>query len=269
MANQASLPQTSQPSMQMNVPMSMPSTIAMQPLGIQPYNPLTSPIGLSPRMPYSSGQPSAFTSIASFTQQSVVPQPAMSNHGNSLMGIHSFPVSPYDTLSPPPPQPSQSPAPSMLSGIASKSQLPPTPTANGMMGMGNQPLSPNAPGNHIRRPSIQTNHSPYGAIGKPRGTSSSIIGDEEYSRASPPSPDGRPLGSSALVDENDTIVQLPKRRGTANNVPTPVEPIGSRWGGRGGAVPGGWPGAPWSPPGPAAVARPSLNRIGSPFMPSS
>lgn len=81
---------------------------------------------------------------------------------------------------------------------------------------------------HNRRPSVQipnnAHPSAFGIISKPtgasvRGATTSILGDNDervilppIRRRQSPSPD-RVLGSSALVDENDDIVAMPKKRG--------------------------------------------------------
>lgn len=265
----------------------LPPNMGISPLGMaQPFNSMVSPIAMSPRIGY--GPPSAtgvghgpFSPLAPFAQGQG--QPGMMN--GSIVGTmqqYSF-----DAQSPLMPQP-QPVSAAALQPSRPSSTLPPTlampqpkapgtPTTNGIPPIGVSPggSSTAATTAHIRRASAQANPSPFGAIGKPRGAPSSIVGDDDRGLGSlppisPPSPD-RVLGSSALVDENDTIVELPKRRGTAGRVDTIGTPtaVGSRWGSRGNAswqAPNG-PGPvgmQWS----AAPGRPQPNRLDSPFSPT-
>ncbi|KAG8835943.1 hypothetical protein FRC17_000028 [Serendipita sp. 399] len=262
--------------------MQLPPNMALPPMGMAPYNPV-SPIALSPRgAPFGAtvttvtGQ-GPFSSLGPFSP--INSQPIMSNALNGpLVGVPF----PYDAQSPimSPPGlaiPAARP-PSTVMSIPSK-----VPGAvNGAPSMGPPPPAPNVGTSHIRRSSSQANPSPFGTIGKPSMSRTglpsgptSLADDEERSSVnptvpSPPSP-GQVLGSSALVDENDTIVELPKRRGTASWVDgIGTAAVGSRWG-RGPT--GSWPapsnntppvGVPWS----AAPGRPQAGRIDSPYLPS-
>lgn len=291
----------------------LPPNMGLQPIGIPPYNPIGSPVTISPRVSY--GPPGSSASVAApFTPLTSLahvqgpnqPPPGLGGMLNgSLAGNMGYP---YDTQPPimSPPQPSatiQPPRPqsALPTPIGLPSKAPGTPITNGIppIGIPTGP-GPNAAA-HIRRTSAQTNPSPYGAIGKPAASlaraGSSVVGEEDRmstagppsaSRHSPPSPD-RPLGSAALVDENDTIVELPKRRGTSSGAGWgdslgPPPPVGARWG-RGpqtawapGAIGSTAPGAPLplSVPGPGSIGAPwptapgrsQTGRLGSPFLPS-
>jgi hypothetical protein len=271
----------------MPINLQMPPGMGISPLGMAPpFNSMVSPVTMSPRIAY--GPPSAtgvghgpFSPLAPFAQGQG--QPGMMN-GSIVGNMQQYS---FDVQSPLMPQPQ--PAGAMtLQPSRPSSTLPPTltmpppkapgtPTMNGIPPIGVSPGGSNAAAAaaHTRRASAQANPSPFGAIGKPRGAPSSIVGDDDRGLGglpimTPPSPD-RVLGSSALVDENDTIVELPKRRGTAGRIDTIGAPaaVGSRWGSRGTAS--------WSAPngpGPvgmqwsAAPGRPQPNRLDSPFSPS-
>jgi hypothetical protein len=266
------LPQTQTP---VSPNMQFSPNLSMQSLGMTPYNPMVSPTtSISPRIPFNpqgtaSAGPGPYSPIIPFAQPAN--QPSIANvMSNGLMGNAPYP---FEIQPPLVPQAQQAtsvqpirPPSTLPPGLAIPSKVLPTPT-NGMPGIGIPPLTPNSTAPHIRRASAQANPSPFGAIGKPLGVRgpSSVIEDDDripsvgtsISKPSPPSPD-RPLGSSALVDENDDIVHIPKRRGTSGwteNIGTAA--VGSRWN-RSSIT--SWPtpstpgsvGAPWS----AAPGRP-------------
>jgi len=288
----------------------LPPNMGLQPIGIPAYNPLGSPVTISPRIGY--GPPSAAPSPGGpFSPLVPFPQAQSSNQHPGISGVLNGPLVgnmayPYDAqsplLSPSAPasaiQPSR-PSSTLPSALGLPSKAPGTPTTNGISPIGVSPVSGPGPSQaHIRRASTQANPSPFGAIGKPaasmaRGGSSSVLGEEDrmslagpsLPKPSPSSPD-RPLGSSALVDDDDIIVELPKRRGVppvgwADSIGPPAA-VAPRWG-RG--PPGTWApgsvigapgtplpipltgpgpiGAPWSP----TAGRPQPGRIGSPYMP--
>jgi hypothetical protein len=266
------LPQTQTP---VSPNMQFSPNLSMQSLGMTPYNPMVSPTtSISPRIPFNpqgtaSAGPGPYSPIIPFAQPAN--QPSIANvMSNGLMGNAPYP---FEIQPPLVPQAQQAtsvqpirPPSTLPPGLAIPSKVLPTPT-NGMPGIGIPPLTPNSTAPHIRRASAQANPSPFGAIGKPLGVRgpSSVIEDDDripsvgtsISKPSPPSPD-RPLGSSALVDENDDIVHIPKRRGTSGwteNIGTAA--VGTRWN-RSSIT--SWPtpstpgsvGAPWS----AAPGRP-------------
>lgn len=281
-AAQRPMSQPPQPPLPLN--MQLPPNM-VPPMGM--FNPITSPSAMSPRAPYlpngAPGQaPSQFNPLAQF------PQMANSTALNGPM-IGSAPPFPFDAQTPmmsPPPNsavPLQSPrAPAALPpGLSIPVLSPSNPLTNGITPIG-VPPGPSGPVNPIRRASTQVNPSPFGAIGKPAfprvgipSSSAPSQADEEerapsstvLTRPSPPSPT-HVLGSSALVDENDTIVELPKRRGTASwgdAIGAPAA-IGSRWG-RTPAPSWQTPspvGSPWS----TAPGRPQAGHIDSSYLPS-
>ena len=267
----------------------LPPNMGISPLGIAPpFNPMVSPIAISPRIGYG---PASATGVGHGPFSPIVPfvqgqgQPGMMN-GSIAGNMQQYP---FDTQSP---LVSQPPGAMSLQPSRPSSTLPPalampppkapgTPTVSGVPPIGVPPggSSATASAAHIRRASAQGNPSPFGAIGKPRGAPSSVVEDDDRGLGtlpimSPPSPE-RVLGSSALVDENDTIVELPKRRSASGRIDTIGAPaavgstVGSRWGARGTAS---WPspntpgpvGTQWS----AAPGRPQPNRLDSPFSPS-
>lgn len=255
----------------MPINIQLPPNMGIPPLGMTPtFNSMVSPIAMSPRISY--GPPSAtgvghgpFSPLTPFAQGQG--QPGLIN-GASMQQYSFDAQSPLMPQSQPTMQPSRPPStlPSTLAMQPPKT--PATPTSNGIPPIGVPPGASSASAAHIRRASAQANPSPFGAIGKPRGAPSSIVGDDDRG-LQPPSPD-RVLGSSALVDENDTIVELPKRRGTAGRIDTIGAPaaVGSRWGPRAPSWPApngpGPVGMQWS----AAPGRPQPNRLDSPFSPT-
>ena len=285
--SQRPISQAPQPPLPLN--MQLPPNMGPAPMGM--FNPITSPSALSPRVPYlHNGVPGQ--TPGPFNPLSQFPQMANSTGMSAVLNgpmIGSVPPFPFDSPSPmmsPPPNgvvPLQSPrAPAALPpGLSIPVLSPSNPLTNGITPMGVSP-GPNGPVNPIRRASTQVNPSPFGAIGKPAfprvgipSSSAPSQTDEEerapssgvLPRLTPPSPT-RVLGSSALVDENDTIVELPKRRGAASwgDAIGASAAIGSRWG-RSPAP--SWPapspvGAPWS----TAPGRPQAGHIDSSYLPS-
>ena len=296
----------------MNIP--IPSQIPIMPMG---FNPHASPIAMSPSGRFPPGQP--FGAIAPFGHvlpPSQVQQQPMMNGNMRNYAAHG----PMDF---PPPTPFDQPQQSqqVTPVLGPRSSLPgpscsTTPSSsklatNGLLPQGltgapgpnnGQTTSPppGLPPVHSRRQSASIPPAPFGpmrTLGKPSPSTiafgpSSVIGDDDRA-IQPPSTrmrasmdDLQVLGSSALVDENDEIVDLSeiKRRGVMGGAVGPAAK--NIWATNGTGKGGGWPAAPissslWSAPGfptapggparpppPRQQAAPAPERLGSPFLPS-
>jgi actin-related protein len=293
----------------MSIP--MPPQIPILPMG---FNPHASPITVSPSGRFPPGQP--FPPMNPFGHgplPSQPQQPPMMN-GNvrnfAAPGPMDFPPPiPFDQ-----PQQSQQVTPvlgsraSLPGPSASTTPSSTKPPTNGLVpqGLTGAPGPSNAPTTspsglqpvHSRRQSASVTPAPYGnigTIGKPSPSTiafgpSSVIGDDDRAIQPPSSrmrasmDDQQVLGSSALVDENDEIVDLSeiKRRGGMGGAVGPAAK--NIWATNGTGKGGGWPATPissslWSapafPPAPGAPARPppsqqqaAPERLRSPFLSS-
>ena len=291
----------------MNIP--IPSQIPIMPMG---FNPHVSPIAMSPSGRFPSGQP--FGPIVSFVHGPPPSQPQqqpMMNGNVRNFAMDFPPPTPFDH-----PHQSQQVTPVLgsrasLSGPSSSATPSSThPVTNGPLPQGltgapgpnNAPTtSPHSglPSVHSRRQSASVTSASFGSIrtiGKHSPSTiafgpSSVIGDEDRAIQPPSSrmrasmDDQQVLGSSALVDENDEIVDLSeiKRRGIMGGAVGPAAK--NIWATNGTGKGGGWPAAPisssvWSAPGfpaapggparppPSQQQQPAPERLRSPFLPS-
>ena len=291
----------------------IPPQIPIMPMG---FNPHTSPIAMSPSGRFPPGQP--FGPIATFghgpPQSQPQQQPMMNGTIRNFAGPGPMdfpPPTPFDQ----PQQPQQvtpvlGPRSSLPGPSSSTTPTSTKPTTNGFLPQGltgapgpnNAPTTspPGLPSVHSRRQSASVTSAPFGTIrtiGKPSPSTiafgpSSVIGDDDRAIQPPSSrmrasmDDLQVLGSSALVDENDEIVDLSeiKRRGVMGGAVGPAAK--NIWTTNGTGKGGGWPAAPissslWSAPAfpaaPGGAARPppsrqqgapTPERLGSPFLPS-